>query len=66
MTEHDRATAYEAIGCALAILERLKYRAVPDEIHHTVTRAKQELAEAQMELHRLTGPLHEGGRVIGG
>jgi hypothetical protein len=66
MRELDRASAYEAINCSMDILDRLKCRNLPPDIWKLVYSARVKLSEIGAELHRLIGPLRDGGRVMGG
>lgn len=62
MTERERTNAYETIGCALAVLERVRGRELGD-LSVQIRKAVHALIDIQCDLHRAAGPLKDGGRV---
>ena len=62
MTERDRTVAYEIIGCALAVLDRVKERDLGVSSIQ-IRKVIDQLGDIQCDLHWATGPLRDGERV---
>lgn len=57
-------SAFETIGCALAVLRRLDYIWYPDDIRDMVTQARSSLAVAQSKIKQRIDPSIQEGTSV--